>query len=1123
MDHRHSIATKQYRMVDPFRIERDENTHAKPTYISNVIRTSRYTWLNFLPLTLLQEFRRSANMYFLIIAILQSIKVISPLTPFTAIAPLVMVSTVSLLREALEDQKKRVSDHQTNSRPVVVVRNFEEQCILWESIEVGDILRISEREIIPADGIILSSSEEDGTCFIDTSNLDGEANLKFREPVRATLKFQFSKSDREKTKYFIKCEQPDQDLYRFSGNISIDSKMFSLSEKQLLPRGSTLMNTKWINMVVVYTGHDTKIMKNARAAHHKLSHVEIMTNKTVVVVFILEVILCAIAAIVHHVRYSKGKATKMRYLLEQDGTLMEPVLLFLSFVVLMNTLIPISLVVTVEIIKGIHAKFITWDDKMRNASGEGAIANTSSLTDELGQVKYIFTDKTGTLTQNQMEFRKCSVGGVVYGSLDKKGRPRAVSISSLDVIAREVSAVSTRDFGSSGSLAGSDLRSVTCFRTFLRDLESKESKLALSMAICHTVVCENDLASGEIKYNSDSPDECALVRGAVSMGVKLLGRNGQHIYLSLTEEGREKSYLKTVTYTLSYEILRTLHFTSDRKRMSIIVRDSERRIKLICKGADSVILDRCEQFLSSKQETMDHVTQFAVEGYRILLFAERSLEDGFYEAWESRYQEAELDMNFREEKIEALVEEIERKLTLIGSSAVEDKLQEGVPETISLFQKAGIKIWVLTGDKLETSVEMGKLCRVVTPGMREIILRGSTREEMSQRLDTALREAKDNQALIIDGSSLTYALMPANRECFLSLALRSATVIVCRTSPLQKALVVELVKTGVPYVTLAVSLSNPCSGDGANDVSMIRAAHVGVGVTGQEGMQAVRSADYAVQQFSHLGRLLLHHGRLSYIRTAQCINYFFYKNIVFTLPQIIYGALSAYSGQTFFCDLYITAYNVVFTALPVIVRAIMETDLPEKVADTFPELYRFGAMDEYFSITTVVKSGLLATFHALLLTLLPITIQSIGSLGADGKVGDLWSSSVASFFFIVPVVHFQIYFDTWNWTAFVGSSYAASITVFLVSVAVYDNVASDVEGVWGTAVVTPIFWLGFSLSTVACLLPWIAYKCYQENFVTTNPVHILRRVRFFNKILDSSQVEKLNETSQATGPRPVEN
>ncbi|RLN88139.1 hypothetical protein BBJ28_00022063, partial [Nothophytophthora sp. Chile5] len=293
---------RQYRLVDPFQIERDELTHLKPSFISNAVHTSKYTYLSFLPLCLLQEFRR-------------------------------------------------------------VVR---------EAIQVGDILRIGERETIPADGIILSSSEDSGafisqsflgSCFIDTSNLDGEANLKSREALRATLGFAFDQNAREKTKYFIKCEQPDQDLYRFSGNLSVDSKMYSLSEKQFLMRGSTLMNTKWVWMVVVYTGHDTKIMKNARAAHHKLSHLEILTSRTVVVVFIVQVLLCAVAAGIHHFRFDEAQMGHIGDAYHTSGV--ELVLIFLSFVVLMNTLIPISLVVTVEIVKTIHAKFITWDDQMR--------------------------------------------------------------------------------------------------------------------------------------------------------------------------------------------------------------------------------------------------------------------------------------------------------------------------------------------------------------------------------------------------------------------------------------------------------------------------------------------------------------------------------------------------------------------------------------------------------------------------------------------------------------------------------------------------------------------------------------------------------------------------------------
>ncbi|RLN88050.1 hypothetical protein BBJ28_00019083 [Nothophytophthora sp. Chile5] len=929
---------RQHRLVDPFQIERDELTHLKPSFISNAVRTSKYTYLNFLPLCLLQEFRR----------------------------------------------KKRSSDRFINSRPVAVVRNFQELQVVREAIRVGDILRICERESIPADGIILSSSEDNGE-FI-SHNLDGEANLKSREALRATLGFAFDQNAREKTKYFIKCEQPNQDLYRFAGNLSVDSKLYSLSEKQFLMRGSTLMNTKWVWIVVVYTGHDTKIMKNARAAHHKLSHLEILTNRTVIVVFIVQVLLCAVAAGLHHFQFSEAR---MGHIGETKHTSeVELVLTFLSFVVLMNTLIPISLVVTVEIIKTIHAKFITWDDQMRSSNGAGALANTTSLTDELGQVRYIFTDKTGTLTQNQMAFRKCSVGGSVYSVYTAPQKRSSLALAGVSISSLDTFASHPPTTFHSEKPEVTERRDVACFRRSLSKPEAVERRLAVAMALCHTVICEHDLVTGAVAYNSDSPDECALVRGADLMGVKLLERRGQRVYLSLTEEDREGSHLKTVTYTLAFEILRVLHFSSDRKRMSVIVRDEDGRLKVLCKGADSVILDRCDRFLSDQSETMNHVTQFAEEGFRILLLAERPLLS-YFEEWEARYDKAELDMHAKDAKTEELVDELERNLTLIGASAVEDKLQVGVPETISLFQKAGIKvaarnqIWVLTGDKLETSLQMGKLCRVVTPSMREVVISGSNRDEMTEQLEKAFEDANENQALVIDGDALTLALRPCNRDKFLQLALRSATVLVCRTSPIQKALVVELVKSGVPYVTLAV--------------------------------------------------------------------------------------------YTVFCDLYITAYNVLFTALPVIVRAVMETDLLEAFAVQFPELYRLGPADACLSCRTMAASALLATFHAVVATVVPLEMMHRGGLGGGS---DFWSGSVASFCYIVLIVHLHIFYETWNWTAAVGITYAASLVVFVLAIAAYDRVAGDVEGVWSSVVGTSGFWLGFFLASVACMLPGVAYKWY---------------------------------------------
>lgn len=539
-----------------------------------------------------------------------------------------------------------------------------------------------------------------GSCFLDTSNLDGEANLKAREALYVTQRLLAARLTGEQDaaenvrppRFLVQCEEPDQDLYRFAGNLTLEGRMHSLSEKQFLPRGSTLMNTRGALALVVYTGHETKVMKNARPSRHKLSRVDTLTSRTVVAVFALQMLLCAAAAVGSVVQTSVVPDNMTHMGLSGSTTHSRAVttlLVFLTFVVLMNTLIPISLVITVEIVKTAHARFISWDVQMRDPrTGAGAIANTSSLTDELGQVKFIFTDKTGTLTQNQMAFRKCSVGGSMYGvshasatasvssmqaynarlssggALRSKQRQQDEATSTLALASvgsrvslREnqsppnvVSHNSTGSFNSGSPIAAeaAELRSVCVFRGILRNLEARESRLALAMALCHTVVCEradthtNDSFSGldaslvgaagisiagEIKYNADSPDEVALVKGAEFMGVRLLSRVGSQLLVAVTEESRERggAHLKTTTYTLGFEVMRVVHFSSDRKRMSVVLRDERGRVRLVCKGADSVIIERCEAFTSPKAETMAHVDQFAAEGFRTLLFAEREL------------------------------------------------------------------------------------------------------------------------------------------------------------------------------------------------------------------------------------------------------------------------------------------------------------------------------------------------------------------------------------------------------------------------------------------------------------------------------------------------------------------
>jgi phospholipid-translocating ATPase len=849
----------------------------------------------------------------------------------------------------------------------------------WKNVQVGDFVRIYNDDQIPADVVILSTSDPDGACYVETKNLDGETNLKVRHALRSGRKIKHAR-DCEKTQFVLDSEAPQPNLYQYSGLARWtqynpkhpDSEGQEMAEpvtiNNLLLRGCNLRNTDWILGVVVFTGFDTKIMMNSGITPSKRSRISRELNWNVVYNFVILVLMCLVSGIVQGVTWSKGNKSLDYF--EFGGIASKPSLdgfiTFWAALILFQNLVPISLYISLEIIKTLQAFFIYSDVEMYYDKLDYPCTPKSwNISDDLGQIEYIFSDKTGTLTQNVMEFKKATINGVPYGEAYTEAQAGMQKRQGIDVekegakareqiaAARVKMLADIRKLHDNPYLHDDELTFIAPdFITDLLGESGKEQQEAneqfmLALALCHTVVSETIPGDPpKIEFKAQSPDEAALVATARDVGYTVLGNSADGIRLNIQGED------------ISYKVLNTLEFNSTRKRMSAIIRMPDNKIILFCKGADSMIYSRLKRGEQSelRRTTAEHLEMFAREGLRTLCIAQRELAEDEYQKWNKDHEIAAAAIQDREDKLEAVADTIERDLTLLGGTAIEDRLQEGVPDTIALLADAGIKLWVLTGDKVETAINIGFSCNLLNNDMELIVFKIEDEEistaeaELDKHLatfnmtgsDEELKQARKTHeppapthAIVIDGDSLKLVLDESLRQKFLLLCKQCRSVICCRVSPAQKAAVVSMVKGGLDVMTLSV-------GDGANDVAMIQEADVGVGIAGEEGRQAVMSADYAIGQFRFLQRLVLVHGRWSYRRLAETIANFFYKNIVWTFTIFWYQIYCNFD-QTYLYDYtYILLFNLAFTSVPVIFMGVLDQDVSDKVSLAVPQLYRRG-------------------------------------------------------------------------------------------------------------------------------------------------------------------------------------
>ncbi|XP_017932820.1 phospholipid-transporting ATPase FetA [Manacus vitellinus] len=1078
-------------------------------YANNSIKTSKYNFFTFLPLNLFEQFQRIANAYFLFLLILQLIPQISSLAWFTTVVPLVLVLAVSGVKDAIDDFNRHKSDKHVNNRPVQVLINGMLKEQKWMNVQVGDIIKLENNNFVTADLLLLSSSEPHSLTYIETAELDGETNLKVKQALTVTAELG---EDLQKLTEFngeVRCEAPNNKLDKFTGTLTLQGEKYALDNEKMLLRGCTIRNTEWCFGLVIYAGPDTKLMQNSGKTTFKRTSIDRLMNVLVMVIFAFLGLMCLILAIGNGIwEHDKGYYFQV-YLPWAEGVnsaSYSGFLMFWSYVIILNTVVPISLYVSVEIIRLGNSFYIDWDRKMYYPLNDTpAQARTTTLNEELGQIKYIFSDKTGTLTQNIMCFNKCSINGKSYGDVYDMSGQRVEINENTEKVDFSYNPLADPKF------AFYDHSLVEAVK--LNDVPTHRFFRLLSL--CHTVMPE-EKKEGSLVYQAQSPDEGALVTAARNFGFVFRARTPETI--TVVEMGETKVY----------KLLAILDFNNVRKRMSVIVQSPEGDLTLYCKGADTILYELLNSSCESlKEETTEHLNEFAGEGLRTLVVAYKNLEKDYFQDWIRRHHEASTALEGREEKLSELYEEIEKDLMLLGATAIEDKLQDGVPQTIETLAKANIKIWVLTGDKQETAVNIGYSCNLLNDDMEDVfIIDGSTSDDVLNELRNARKKMKpdsfldsdeiniqfekssknpkiipDEQAngvygLVITGHSLAYALEGNLELELVRTACMCKVVICCRVTPLQKAQVVELVKKYKKAVTLAI-------GDGANDVSMIKTAHIGVGISGQEGMQAVLSSDFSFAQFRYLQRLLLVHGRWSYIRMCKFLKYFFYKNFAFTLVHFWYGFFSGFSAQTVYDEWFITLYNLVYTSLPVLGMSLFDQDVDDRWSMLFPQLYVPGQQNLYFNKVVFVKCMLQGIYSSLILFFIPYGAM-YNTMRSDGKaIADYQSFALMAQTCLLIVVSVQIGLDTSYWTVvnqfFIWGSlsvyFAITFTMYSDGMYLIFTASFPFVGTARNTLSQPNVWLAIFLSITLCVLPVVGFRFLKTQLKPTPSDKVLLKIK----------------------------
>ncbi|RYO79677.1 hypothetical protein DL766_006703 [Monosporascus sp. MC13-8B] len=983
----------------------------------NIISNAKYTALTFLPITLYNEFSFFFNMYFLLVALSQAIPALRIGYISTYVAPLAFVLMITMGKEAYDDIERRRRDNEANSERYTVLQfldpgqrhpvsrparnlksstmrkgqrgnlarqdrlaDIEEEEEQAESggyverssfvreiskrsrdLKVGDVLKLSKGQRVPADLVILKCTTPEGTqshgqvpentspesllvnpfedntnepssasakgkaaeetpsgeTFIRTDQLDGETDWKLRLASALTQSLPVE----EFVRLRVTGGKPDKKVNEFIGTVELmatkqDALSTYVDESDQGDRGNSaplsIDNTAWANTiiasqattmaVIVYTGPQTRSALSTSPSRSKTGLLEYEINSLTKILCALTLALSVLLVALEGFGNTEGNIWYVK---------------IMRFLVLFSTIVPISLRVNLDMGKSVYSWFIQRDPGM-----PGAVVRTSTIPEDLGRIEYLLSDKTGTLTQNEMEMKKVHVGTVSYANEAMDEVASYVKHGFVGAASEKALVTPSSTYNTTAGITATRTR---------REIGSRVRDVVLALALCHNVTPTAEEENGQTitSYQASSPDEIAIVRWTESVGLRLAYRDRRGMVLESKDTG------KTV---VQVRILDVFPFTSEGKRMGIIVQFYEHaqsslpsldggEIWFYQKGADTVM----GSIVAANDWLDEETANMAREGLRTLVVGRKKLSFVQYREFSSAYQEASMAINGRDTGMQRVVAQyLEQDLELLGVTGVEDKLQRDVKPSLELLRNAGIKIWMLTGDKVETARCVAVSSKLVARGQYIYTIAKLKRKDNAQDHLDFLR-SKTDSCLLIDGESLALFLTHLGNE-FVSVAVRLPAVVACRCSPTQKADIATLIKE---FTKKRVC----CIGDGGNDVSMIQAADVGVGIVGKEGRQASLAADFSIEQFCHLTKLLVWHGRNSYKRSAKLAQFVIHRGLIFAVCQTMYSIAIKFEPEGLYKDWLLVGYATIYTAAPVL-SLVLDKDVDENLANLYPELYK---------------------------------------------------------------------------------------------------------------------------------------------------------------------------------------